>query len=154
MIYFAHCKADYGNERERRARMLIRSLPRAYMSGEEILNPNNSEYQSEFEWHRKVFAGEDDAMIYWRRHVRRCDALAYLVNDDHQTVGARVATEVLEALVHGKPVFAIDLSDDAGFIKRVPALQHRAMAIEETRAFLRQKAAEASVPANGNGKVQ
>ena len=138
-IYFAHCMADYDTLRERLALRLISARFPDY----EIVNPNSPGISGDYETHRS----KDDPMLYFRQIVNGCDALAFLYNaGDTRSVGAGVGAEVLEALVHGKPIFFIDISINgdrvAGALDRCSGMPEHVLSIEESRALtkLAQKA--------------
>jgi hypothetical protein len=134
-VYFAHCMADYGNGRERKAIRIIRKhLPKW-----QIVNPNTKRIAAQFERERDP----NDPMRFWRRQVRECDALVYLANLDG-TVGAGVAVEILEALVWGKPVWRIEVTSSGMwghfFDHTSVRMPSRVLSIEQTRDLIAKAA--------------
>lgn len=130
-IYFAHCMADYDNQREAAAISLIRdALPDWW-----ILNPNSVQVQSGFQGSPQR---DSDPMAYFRKLVRDCDALAYLLNPGALSVGAGVGVEITEAFAWNKPVWAVSIPGRGpGSIWRTRTMPQRILSIEETRVLIR-----------------
>lgn len=101
-IYFAHGFVDYGNHREATALEALRNTFRGY----KVINPADLE-EEYLAWKaNNPDLADNDPIRYFREIARECDGVVYMVNND-ATVDPDVATEALEALVHGKPVYRV-----------------------------------------------
>ncbi|MBS4049399.1 MAG: hypothetical protein KG075_23845 [Alphaproteobacteria bacterium] len=134
-IYFAHCMADYGNERERAA---LKLLKEKFHIGWEIVNPSAPAISGAFQGSP---TRNSDPMAFFRKLVQECDAVAFLFNPGGKSVGASVAVEVLEAFAWDKPVWAISIPPNMdGHIWRSKHMPIEVLSIEQTRALIARAA--------------
>lgn len=112
-IYFAHHQADYDTDRSMRAIMAVRA---ALGDDIRIFNP------------ACVVSQRD--MSHFCDQVRECDALAFLVCEN-DTMGPGVAKEVIEAQVHGMPIYGVSIGD--GQVTFAPFRFNGVQTIEQAR---------------------
>lgn len=118
-IYYAHPMSWYDSLEEKNALEVISN----YFKGCKIINPNNYEFRK-----RVKHCKKKNVMEIFLHEVRNCDTIVFSSFKDGY-LGAGVAREVLEAILHEKEIYRVK----GEFINKYQDIMFPILSISKTR---------------------